>query len=154
MDLLLRLEQSGIGAWVNGSTSTFLGYPGILLVHTIGMTLLAGTSLVIGLRIIGFAPQAPMREMLKLFPLIWTGLVLSSVSGTLLLIAKAATMIVNPAFYVKMVAVVLAVGATLRIERSRLLAGACIGLWLIAIAAGRMMAYIGEAEHFGMLILK
>jgi hypothetical protein len=164
MDLLLRLEQSGLGTWVNGSTSTFLGYPGILLVHTIGMTLLAGTSTVIGLRIIGFAPQVPVGEMRKLVPLIWTGLVLSSVSGTLLLIAKATTMIVNPAFYVKMVAIALAVTTVFGIKNcgcrdpiprnGRLLAVACIGLWLVAITAGRMMAYIGEAEHFGMLILK
>jgi len=54
MDFLLRLEQSGIGTWVNQSDT---GYPGILLVHTIGMTLLAGTSVVIGLRILVLLPR-------------------------------------------------------------------------------------------------
>ena len=167
MDFLLRLEQSGIGTWVNQSAT---GYPGILLVHTIGMTLSAGTSVVIGLRILGFAPQIRVAELRRLFPLLWTGLIFSALSGTLLLIAKATTMIINPAFYIKMLAIALAVSVLFAIiskvfgdplldkrpipVNSRVLAAASITLWLIAITAGRMMAYVGEAEHFGALLLK
>jgi hypothetical protein len=154
MDFLTSLEQSGIGAWVNQSSSTFFGYPGILLIHTIGMTLVAGTSLVIGLRVIGFAPQVPLTEIRKLFPFFWIGFGLSSLSGVLLLIAKATTMVFNPAFYVKMLAIAIAITTLLRMQRSRLMAAACIGFWLVAITAGRMMAYLGEAEHFGLLLLK
>jgi len=170
MDFFVWLESSTVGAWINQSSSIFFAYPGILLVHTLGMTLLAGASVVIGLRILGFAPQVPVVEMRKLFPLVWTGLVLSSASGTLLLIAKATTMIVNPAFYIKMLAIVLAVAAFFGIRakvfrdpllderpiqmNGRILAFLSIALWLVAITAGRMMAYVGEAAHFGALILK
>ena len=167
MDFLLGIEQSGIGNWVNQSSS---GYPAILLIHTIGMTLLAGTSVVIGLRILGFAPQVPVAELRRLFPLVWTGLILSALSGTLLLIAKATTMIINPAFYIKMLAIALAVSILFAIIskvfrdplldkgpipiNGKVLAAASITLWFIAITAGRMMAYVGEAEHFGALLLK
>ncbi len=169
MDFFVWLESSTVGAYINQSSSIFFAYPGILLVHTLGMTLLAGASVVIGLRILGFAPQVPVVEMQRLFPLVWTGLVLSTVSGTLLLIAKATTMIVNPAFYIKMLAIALAVyaffGMRAKIFRDpllgerpipmngKVLAFASIALWFVAITAGRMMAYVGEAAHFGALIL-
>ena len=165
MDFFIWLESSSVGTWINTSSSTFLAYPGILLVHTLGMTLLVGVNVVIGLRILGFAPGVPVMETQRLFPIMWTGLVLSTASGALLLIAKATTMIVNPAFYIKMLAIVLAV-STFFVMRAKVfrdplldkrpiqmngkvLAFMSLTLWFLAITAGRMMAYIGEAAQFG-----
>ena len=170
MDFFIWLETSTVGAWINQSSSVFFAYPGVLLVHTLGLTLLVGTNVVIGLRILGFAPQVPVMEMRKLFPLMWAGMVLSVASGLLLLTAKATTMIVNPAFFIKMLAVILAVTAVVRIKskvfadplldkrsiplNGKVLAFMSLALWIVAITAGRMMAYVGEAAHFGALILK
>ena len=171
MDFLVWLENSGLGAWVNQSSSIFLGYPGVLLVHTLGMTLLVGTNVIVGLRLLGFAPQVSVAETRRLFPIMWTGLVLSAISGVLLLIAKATTMMVNPAFFIKMLAIVLAVSIFFPMRNKvfrdplldkrpiqtngKVLAAMSLTLWLTAITAGRMMAYVGEAAHFGAtLILK
>ena len=165
MDFFIWLESTSLGTWINQSSSVFFAYPGILLVHTIGMTLLVGINVVIGLRLLGFAPKVPVLEMQRLFPLMWVGLFLSSVSGVLLLIAKATSMIANPAFFIKMLAIVFAVSVFFamrsRIFRDplldkkpiatngRVLAFLSLALWLAALTAGRMMAYIGEAAQFG-----
>ena len=170
MDVFVWLENSTVGAYINQSSSIFFAYPGILLVHTFGLTLLVGTNVVIGLRILGFAPRIPVTELRRLFPLMWIGLIFSVSSGLLLLTAKATTMIVNPAFFIKMLAIGLAVTAVYGLRNrviqdplldkrpipfsGKVLAFASLALWLIAITAGRMMAYVGEAAHFGALILK
>jgi hypothetical protein len=85
-------------------------------------------------------------------------------TGVLLLIAKATQFVVNPAFYLKMIAIVIAVSIFFvmraRVFRdplldekplqtsSRILALASVGFWLLAIIAGRAMAYVGEAAQF------
>src|SRR5688572_24476855 len=120
MDLFTWLEASKVGAWINQSSSVFFGYPGILLIHTFGLALLVGSNLVIGLRFLGFAAQIPGTELRTLLSPMWVGLIFSISSGVLLLTAKATTMIVNPAFFIKMVAIALAVATTYRI-RNRLL---------------------------------
>lgn len=169
MDFFIWLEQSGLGVWINQSDSIF-AYPSILLLHTVGLTLLVGLNIVIDLRILGFAPQIPVAPMQKFFPLMWTGLAINTATGLLLLTAKATTMIINPAFYVKIASIALAVGTFFAIKSSvfgdplleskpiqtngKMLAFVSIILWLCAITAGRMMAYVGEAAQFGSLILR
>jgi hypothetical protein len=149
MAFLTWLEASPVSTWVNQSDSVF-AYPMVLFIHTVGLTLLVGINLAVNLRTVGFAPQIPAGDLQKLYPVMWTGLALSVVSGALLLAAKATTMGVNPAFYVKMacvgaaVAIVFGVGA-----RNKALAVVSIVLWFGAITAGRFMAYVGEAAQFG-----
>ncbi len=149
MAFLTWLEASPVSTWVNASDSLF-AYPMVLFIHTIGLTLLVGINLAVNLRTVGFAPQIPAGDLQKLYPVMWTGLGLSVLSGALLLTAKATTMGVNPAFWVKMaciaaaVAIVFGVGA-----RNKALAVVSIVLWFGAITAGRFMAYIGEAAQFG-----
>jgi hypothetical protein len=158
--LLAAVEASAVSTWINQSTSV-LAYPTILLVHTLGLTLLVGVNLAIALRLLGFAPQVPAGEMGKLFPLMWTGFAFSLVSGALLLAAKATTMAVNPAFWIKIACIACAMtlciatrGLDARVvARGRTLALAAIVFWLGAITAGRVMAYSGEAARFGALIL-
>ena len=166
MELFAWLEQSALGTWINQADTVF-AYPTILLFHTIGLTLLVGINLVISLRLLGFAPGIRISELSKTFPLMWAGLVSSTISGLLLLTAKATTMTVNPAFYIKMISVVLALGAFFALRRRvfadprvdektvdsnvRAIAFASLALWLVAITAGRWMAYVGEATEFASL---
>src|SRR5688572_20906762 len=149
--------------WI-GLSDSFFAYPLILLLHTIGLTLIVGVSLVVALRVLGVSPQIPLSELQKLFPLAWIGLALNIPTGVLLLIAKATQFVVNPAFYLKMIAIVLAVSIFFLMRASlfrdplvdekplkaasRLLALASIACWLLAIVAGRAMAYVGEAAQF------
>ncbi len=57
------IEDSALSTWIRETPSIF-AYPAIITLHTIGMGFLAGGSMAIDLRILGFAPRmqlAPMR---------------------------------------------------------------------------------------------
>ena len=164
--LLAAVEASAISTWISQSTSV-LAYPTILLFHTLGLTLLVGVNVAINLRLLGFAPLIGTGDLRALFPLMWIGLLLSVGSGALLLAAKATTMAVNPAFWIKLgcvglaVATAAAIGRQLRRDAAATaaipylpaLAGLSMLLWLGAITAGRVMAYTGEAARFGALLI-
>jgi hypothetical protein len=147
------LEQTSLAMWI-GLSDSFFAYPLILLVHTIGLTLIVGVNLVVALRVLGVSREMPLDELEQLFPLMWVGLVMNASTGVLLFIAKASQFIVNPAFYLKMVSIAAAVAIFFAMRRrtpSRILAAASIGFWLLAIIGGRAMAYVGEAAQFSSL---
>ena len=52
------LEQSGFGQWVRDAP-TIWAFPTILVLHTIGMGIVAGGSAMISLMILGFWPAVP-----------------------------------------------------------------------------------------------
>jgi hypothetical protein len=147
------LEQTSLAMWI-GLSDSFFAYPLILLVHTIGLTLVVGVNLVVVLRVLGVSPEMPLDELEKLFPLMWAGLFMNAFTGVLLFIAKASQFVVNPAFYLKMISIVAAVSIFFAMRKhthSRILALASISFWLLAIIGGRAMAYVGEAAQFSSL---
>ena len=165
MDFLLRIEQSGFSSWVRESSSLF-AFPGVLLLHTIGMSIVVGVNAGIDLRILGLAPALPLAPMEKFFPLLWVGFWVNAVTGTILLAADATTKMVNPDFYVKMIFIALAV-INLRMIRNRVFRDPHIGegplpanvrvlavtsliFWLGAITAGRLMAYVGPVSGLNL----
>src|SRR5262249_42189088 len=155
MHFLNVIEQSGFATWVRESDS-LLAYPSILFAHTVGLGLLAGTSMAIDLRLLGFAPNTSLSPMRKFFPVMWIGFWISALSGIALLAADAATMTVNPVFVIKLGFIALSM-LVVRVIRSRvfgnpdpdkvppatgrILAGASLFLWVCAITAGRLTAY-------------
>ena len=162
MEFLLRLEESGFSTWVKEADSLF-AFPGILLLHTIGMTLVVGVAIAIDAKILGFARQLPLEPMQKFIPVLWVGFWLNAATGAILLIANATTVLRNPDFYVKMALIVLAL-INLRFVRNRILrdphidkrplssndrvlAAASLVCWLGAIVAGRLLAYVGNVRH-------
>ena len=107
MDFLARLEQTGVLTWIRESSSVW-AFPSVLLLHTIGMTLVVGISAGIDLRILGIAPAIPLAPLERFFPVLWIGFWVNAATGTVLLAADATTKLTNPDFYVKMVFVGLA----------------------------------------------
>ena len=145
------LEQSGLAVWIRES-GVLYGYPLILFLHTIGLSTVVGISAAIDLRILGVASAIPLASLNKLFGLLWAGFALTAATGTLLFIADATKHASNPAFFVKLAFVGGGV-ATVELVRRRVfrkgergvsLAAASLGCWLIAITAGRLMAYVSE----------
>jgi hypothetical protein len=148
---LTQLEQSGLATWIRES-GVLYGYPLVLFLHTLGLSTVVGLSSAIDLRLLGVAPGIPLESLQKTFGLLWAGLALTAVTGTLLFMSDAVKHASNPAFYVKLVFVVLAVVALVSVrrrlvgggQRRRLLAAASLGCWFIALSAGRLMAYVSE----------
>lgn len=149
--VLAQLEQSGVATWIRES-GVLYGYPLILFLHTLGMGTLVGLNAAIDLRLLGFGAGIPLESLKKLFRIMWTGFALNALTGSLLFMADATKHASNPAFYVKLTFIACALVALTRIwsqvfcrQRSgRLLAVTSLVCWLVALSAGRLMAYIAE----------
>jgi len=161
MDFLRLIEQTSFCQWVVGSSSVF-AFPSILLLHTIGMGVVVGIAAGIDLRILGLAPALPIAPMERFFPLLWVGFWVNAITGVIMLAADATTKMTNPDFYVKMVCIALAL-INLKMIRKRVLRDPLVDkqpfssnakmlavmsliLWLGAITAGRLMAYVGPVS--------
>jgi hypothetical protein len=161
-DFFAALENSGLGVWIRES-GTIWSFPTILLLHTLGMSIVAGGNAIIDLVLLGFWPgKMPIKPLEKYFPLIWAGFVLNAVTGTLLIVADATTKLTNPDFYVKMMFIFAGVAVLYRMQkrifgdpvldaepvsaRAKGLAWASLICWFGAITAGRLLAYVGPVS--------
>ncbi len=159
------IEGSALSDWVRGS-ECICAFPAIVTLHNIGMAFLAGGSVAIDLRLLGFAPRMPLKPMGRFVPLLWLAFALNAVTGTLLLIAYPTKALTNPLFYVKLCLVALAVWLVYRIAndilrasevdrkplaaKAKMLAIASLGAWMVLIAAGRYLAYTHKWEMLGV----
>lgn len=156
LTFLDTIENLGISTWVR-EAPTVWAYPTVLLLHVIGMGIVAGGCAIISLRLLGVSPTIPLKPMEKLFPFIWWGFWINAITGTGLLMASATKRMVDPTFWVKMVFIFAGVYvlqltrkrvfATLGPDEvvpdnARVLAWASLICWLGAITAGRLLAYI------------
>ena len=87
-DLLAQMEASGLGTWVRESPSIW-AYPTILTLHSIGLGIVVGASMIIDLRLIGRARALEMADLSALFPVIWWAFAVNALTGVLLFIADA-----------------------------------------------------------------
>jgi hypothetical protein len=151
-----RLQDSAFTDWFLGSDSIWT-YPTILTLHTVGMAMLVGASIVVHLRVLHVGAGFPIQRLRTLYRIIWTGFAINLASGVVLFVTEAADRAVDPVFYIKLGSIALALwlGVVIKrrvidsaealpaaIERSRWLAVSSLGLWTVAIVAGRLMAYL------------
>src|SRR6185295_447060 len=160
MEFLLRIEESGFCQWVREADS-LLAFPGILLLHTLGMGLVVGINATFDLRILGFAPAVRLRAFQKFFPVMWVGFWINAITGTILLAVNATKLTHNPDFYVKLAFIALAVINVQMLKRqvlvmddtpttittkAKILAVTSMVFWLGAITSGRLLAYVGKSH--------
>ena len=150
------IEATGLSVWIRESDSYFSFWL-ILSVHAIGMGVLVGASVVIGLRILGLAPDLPLAPLQRFYRFIWVGFWIQVASGLLLLIAYPTKSLTNPLFYVKLTLIGLAVASMQMLRnrvfadpslneatmmaRGRLFAIWALVFWVAAVTAGRLLAY-------------
>jgi hypothetical protein len=137
------IETTALSTWIRESAS-LLAFPGILIVHTLGMAMLVGISVTTSLRVMGVAQGVPLAALQRFTPLAWIGLIMMALSGLLLLIAYPMKALTNPIFYVKLAVIGVAVFVMARVARSgatKVQAAAAILLWAAAITAGRLLPY-------------
>ena len=164
---LAWIETSELAMWVRGDSGggEFV-FPVIVTLHTMGMGFLAGGSTAIDLRILGVAPNIPLKPLRRFLPLLWLALAVNAVSGFLLLVAYPTKALTNPVFYVKVGLIALAVWLISRIgavvlrapdvdqkpldANAKLLAAASLAGWVALITAGRLLAYTHKWELLGV----
>ena len=150
------LESTAFSMWMRESPSIF-AFPAVLCLHAIGMAAVVGVQTCISLRILGIAPEIPLRELRRFLPLMWAGFWLNAASGVALLIAYPTKAFTNPVFYLKLFFIALALRLVTTIARylvddpgrvaapgrydARWLAGAALACWAGAITSGRFLAY-------------
>ena len=156
MELLTWLEGSAVSTWVRES-NTVWAYPTILTLHTFGLMVLVGASWALDLRLLGVARSIPLAPMQTLFPVMWIGFWINAVTGSMLFAADATSRGTSLLFLLKLFLIALGVATIFLIRRNvygmrteaatvsgtaRLLALASVLLWIAAITAGRLLAYI------------
>jgi hypothetical protein len=156
MDLLMTLESSGFSTWLRESNSIW-GYPMVLTLHTVGLALLVGANTVLDLRLLGFAQRLPLEELTRAFRIMWIGFWINAVTGAALFAADATTRGTSRLFISKLFLVAFGVLVIIAIRRqvfgatpdqprigvtAKVLAATSLAVWVAAITAGRLMAYV------------
>src|SRR3954471_15794419 len=95
------LEGTVLATWVRQSPSLW-AYPTVLTLHTVGLGIVVGASVIIDLRLLGWAPRIRLGTLAPLFRLIAWGFVINALTGVLLFIADATTKSRQTVFYVKL----------------------------------------------------
>jgi uncharacterized membrane protein len=128
--------------------------------HFIGLTLLLGITLLIDLRVLGFMKQLPFSAVDRLLPWAMLGFALNVFTGMLFFAAAFGQYTDNPAFYWKMIFVLLAGANTLyfTFDRgwnvgpgrdapalSKFAAVSAMFLWVGVMYWGSMLPFIGNA---------
>jgi hypothetical protein len=157
MGLLDFLINNALSVWIRESTSVF-GYPTVIALHTFGMAFLVGTSAAVALRMIGFARSLPLASLSGVFRLTWFGFWINVITGLLLLAQDAQRFLTMPKFYIKMLAIVVAIVLVRSLQNAiRARTGlssdaaptaaesarsyALLGTWLVAVTVGRLTGY-------------
>jgi len=163
-EVLNSIEQSGLSSWLRGSDSWF-GFYFVLLVHTLGLSLLVGANVVVDTCILGIAPGVPLKSLKRLFGIMWAGFWLNVTTGIFLLIAYPTKSLTNPMFYVKLTLITLGMITALRMKsqvfddrlsepdmvaKGKPMAKWSLALWIMSITAGRLLAYTYTYVLYGV----
>lgn len=151
------LEGTSVAIWV---AESLWGYPFMLGLHVIGLAIVVGTFVMRDLRLLGFFEGIQYDSLDSLRKLGWAGFLVNAVSGCFLFSSQATTFIHSTPFLLKISMIFLAAimggviqnrlrnegtswdGAGAAASSVRILASLSIALWMGAIIAGRLTAYL------------
>ena len=153
MDFVSWVENSALGIWMIDS---IWGYPIVLSAHAVGMSIVVGTVLMIDLRVLGLAGDAPLASFRNMFWVTWFGVFLNFTSGVALFASDPAKFLVHPAFWIKIALMLVGVLSHVLLWNSlsvnshgqgesgkvKNLAIFSLLLWVGVIIAGRVIGYI------------
>ena len=153
-DVLTWLQDSALAHAIS-KTDHLVG-AGLQIVHVMGLVALLASLVLISLHLLGLAfKQQPTTQILEESTrLVWLGLALTALSGLLMFIATPTLYFYNPAFRLKMLLFVLAVGLQLALFRraaandasgsvlARVSVGVSLAAWFSVAMAGRMIGFI------------
>jgi hypothetical protein len=156
MGFLESLESTGISLFVRESDS-LLSFPTILTTHAFGYCFILATNVIVSARLLGFATSIPLKPLRKLFPVMWVGLILTTITGLLLVMAAAQKRVPNPILWFKMILLAVATPMMWKFQMkifedpsvdennipasARTMAACQIALWLLIMISGRLIPY-------------
>jgi hypothetical protein len=154
--LLEWIEGTQLAEYVRVSA---YGYPAMITLHSLGLAIMVGLSVVLSLRVLGMFSTIPFSSLYRLLKVAWIGFIVNFISGGSLFAAGATAYIKDPTFLIKMTMVIL--GAILvAIMQSmiktaiaagpvqeappnlKIIAWLTIVAWTIAMVTGRLIAYL------------
>jgi uncharacterized membrane protein len=128
--------------------------------HFVGLTLLLGVLALVNLRLLGFMPNLPSNVLMRLLPWGMFGYAINAMTGMLFFVAAPQQYYDNPAFYWKLIFLMLGGANVLyftfdtgwRVETGRpapqftkFLAVSALFLWVGVMYWGSMLPFIGNA---------
>ncbi len=157
MNCLTSLQENPIGSWV---LSSDYGYYICLVGHAVGMAVVVGAVMMLCIRVLGFSKDQPLLQFEPLFAIAWAGFLLNAATGLALFMANGPNLAKNPPFLIKIGFILFgglslwALWRRLITERAvvidangpasvqaKTLAAATMAFWIVAIMAGRLIAY-------------
>lgn len=158
MSFLAYLEASAFSQWV---LISMLGFPTLIALHSVGMGVAVGLSLMIALRLNHLLIDFRAQLLPKFLSVAVWGFVLNLVTGIALFVSRGQEYITSFVFLLKITLV--AVGALIlfwlrrRFARSSLttdvlvadglaksLSFVCAAAWVGAVVSGRLIAYLSD----------
>ena len=154
-EVLTAIQNSAVAHAV--SKSNHMVGAGLQIVHVLGFILLLSSIVLICLRLLGlaFGQQPIARVWRDATRLIWIGLGLTIVSGTLMFVSSPRLYFYNPAFELKMLLLIVAVIVQVLLLRrvsaaaepptpalARLTAALSLSAWFGVGLAGRIIGFI------------
>lgn len=157
MNFVEWVENSSLGLLMLDS---IWAYPIVLATHAVGMSIVVGTIIIIDLRVLGYASQVRLTSFNNVLIATWFGAILNFLSGVALFTVDPEHFLYHPIFWTKIGLVIAGLifvylllreleasgqDSSERFESSRkakTIASLSMLLWLGAIVAGRLIAYV------------
>jgi len=160
------LESLQSSPWAVFIHKTAWAFTTIEVVHVFAVSMVIGTIVIVDLRLLGLAStKRPFAELSRqVLPFTWAAFVIAVIAGVLLFISRATEYFVNPAFWIKMLLIVLA-GINMIIFEfitvrgvqkwnmdpippapARLAGGISIASWALVLVCGRLIGFTLQPE--------
>lgn len=159
MGLITWIDNTWLAEMVRVSA---YGYPAMITLHSLGLAIMVGLSVVLSLRVLGAFSAIPFSSLYRLLQVAWVGFIINFISGGSLFAANATGLITHQVFLVKMSMVILGAifvaimqsmiktamatgqGEAAAGTNLKVMAWLTIVAWTIAMVTGRMIAYLPD----------
>jgi hypothetical protein len=157
LEFLTYLQTSAFSKWVLVS---MLGFPTLIALHSVGVAVVVGLSVIIALRLNGVVSGIDRPLLLRFVNLAAWGFTLNLVTGLALFVTRGPEYLATGIFLVKMLLVLMSAAIVVWVgQRLKAAAGAtdviadrlagrmaivATTLWFGAVVAGRLIAYLSD----------
>jgi len=157
MAFLNWLEATSYSQWILVSA---VGWPLILSAHAIGLAIIVGVMIALNIRVLGLYGTIPYTSLRELMNIAWVGIAINVFTGLSLFMAQATMYVTSFPFLVKITFIAFGIANLVYMQKvlrreatawqsanavpplGRALAGSSLVFWVVAVVAGRLIAYL------------